>query len=480
MGRSKRRNRAKEQTARTTYSPPKGTPADLFVSLTSWIGPESEDDAVARVIEDLIGQALDQDAHGNYHLTIPGGNESVVFAAHLDTVEFRKVAPARSITHSMKGSHGACMMTDGKTILGADDRTGCAILTYMILQGVPGNYVFFTSEEVGCVGSRALAGTGWGKDYRMMIEFDRKGYTDIITAQSTGTTASNEFAKALATALNGNDATFGFKPSPNGVYTDSAYFSDEIAECTNVSVGYFDQHTNREYQDMAFLDKLCKALVAIGTGFEALPTPRIPGTGKHTYGRTHYADFGDYGGFGSYYRHGDSRTTRHRSQEDVSKSILSDKLARIGAKRTRGFTAMFEDVQNLSRAEVKLLKEALYDMVDQDIEGMLVSLLSDSNSLLRYYLTSGDDVAQQWDMFHDPAPLPLPDDDSDADLESRVFLDGDLDDEPFLARDRADVYECPDCGEPLRLSHFEEGDAVQECVGCNIYLTEIELGQATA
>jgi hypothetical protein len=49
---------------------------------------------------------------------------------------------------------------------------------------------------------------------------------------------------------------------PTGVFTDSANFIDLIPECTNISVGYFNEHTHQEMENMTFLEKLCKASVA--------------------------------------------------------------------------------------------------------------------------------------------------------------------------------------------------------------------------
>jgi hypothetical protein len=49
---------------------------------------------------------------------------------------------------------------------------------------------------------------------------------------------------------------------PTGVFTDSANFIDQINECTNISVGYFNEHTHQEMQNMTYLESLCKAAVS--------------------------------------------------------------------------------------------------------------------------------------------------------------------------------------------------------------------------
>jgi hypothetical protein len=71
---------------------------------------------------------------------------------------------------------------------------------------------------------------------------------------------SNEFGKELCDALSTN--SLSFKLDPTGIFTDSASFIDIIPECTNVSVGYFNEHTVQEIQNMTFLENLCKAVVS--------------------------------------------------------------------------------------------------------------------------------------------------------------------------------------------------------------------------
>jgi hypothetical protein len=54
-----------------------------------------------------------------------------------------------------------------------------------------------------------------------------------------------------------------FELDDTGSFTDSANFIQNINECTNVSIGYFNEHTNNEYQNITFLQNLCKACVCV-------------------------------------------------------------------------------------------------------------------------------------------------------------------------------------------------------------------------
>jgi hypothetical protein len=64
-------------------------------------------------------------------------------------------------------------------------------------------------------------------------------------------------------------------PSSGGTFTDSANYTHLIAECTNVAVGYFDQHTAREKFDLEWLERhLIPALIKVD--WDNLPVQRDP------------------------------------------------------------------------------------------------------------------------------------------------------------------------------------------------------------
>jgi len=143
----------------------------------------------------------------------------------------------------------------------------------MISEKVPGLYYFFMGEESGCIGSSNLSRVFESKKefpkINKCIAFDRRGYDSIITEQ-TGVCASDEFAKELASRF--NEYGFWFKPDSTGVYTDTAEFTDIIPECSNISCGYFSEHTKSEKQDLEFLELL--GIVATQIDWETLPIVR--------------------------------------------------------------------------------------------------------------------------------------------------------------------------------------------------------------
>lgn len=199
------------------------------------------------------------DAFGNAFIHIGDSKPKTLFTAHLDT--FSRGEP-KDIVHKISGN---IIKTNGKTILGADDKAGVALLISMIEAEVPGLYYFFSAEEIGRFGSRFAVDSeefnNIGSRIKNVISFDRKGYNSIITHQSKIRTCEDEFATKLSTAFNKR----GFKMNldKTGMYTDSFSFvgHKNIMNCTNISVGYFNPHNKTENQDIEFLDNLSKACI---------------------------------------------------------------------------------------------------------------------------------------------------------------------------------------------------------------------------
>ena len=237
---------------------------ETFLKLTSKTYPYGYEDELIP----FLPKGYFQDEHGNFYYKI--GDSRTAFTCHLDTACKAQV----DVEHVIEGN---IIKTNGKSILGADDKAGVTILLYLIENNVPGLYCFFYGEECGCIGSGLASKDSWTKDYDRMIAFDRKATHSIITFQSSRRCCSDEFAKTLAKEYN----HFGMNMSPDdtGVYTDSAEFVDFIPECTNISVGYYSEHTHAERQDIAHLIKLAKASVKID--WENLPIKRNKNAVEH-------------------------------------------------------------------------------------------------------------------------------------------------------------------------------------------------------
>ena len=210
-----------------------------------------------------------EDKAGNIWVWV-GENPTTMFSSHTDTVEKKTAEGRKKVTVG----NGYAYIRDGG-VLGADCGTGIWIMLNLIAAKVPGVYVFHREEECGGHGSLHAAKhhADLLEGVKRCIAFDRKSTNHIITYQSGGRCCSDEFADALAAAL--NDGTgFTFAGNDGGTFTDSANYTHLIPECTNLSVGYYDQHTKDECQDLTFVSALVNKLIAID--WESLPAVRDP------------------------------------------------------------------------------------------------------------------------------------------------------------------------------------------------------------
>lgn len=239
---------------------------ELFLRLTSKTYPHGYEQIIVDEMIKLgvFPSDLKRDNHGNYFYKI--GESRTIFASHLDTVSSKHVP----VTHVLDGD---MIKTDGTTTLGADDKAGVSVLVWLMKNNIPGTYYFFIGEEVGCIGSGLASKNDEFKGlYDRIISFDRRGTGSIITHQSWSRCCSDVFADALCNQL--NLSGLKYIKDDGGVYTDSAEFVDLIPECTNVSVGYYSEHTTAERQDIKHLIALCEASVLVN--WESLPTRRDP------------------------------------------------------------------------------------------------------------------------------------------------------------------------------------------------------------
>lgn len=207
---------------------------------------------------------------GNYHLHI--GDSPVIWSCHTDTVHRVGGRQRLWVTDGMIGLRPRSR----STCLGADDTVGVWLMCEMIRAGVPGHYVFHYGEEVGGIGSRAVveAHPEYFEGARFCIALDRAGVADVITHQAGGRCCSDVFAESLAAGLHASGIA-GYAPCDHGVYTDSAEYTGIVGECTNLSVGYYRQHSPDEYTDTRHAVALLDALIALDQS--ALVYERQPG-----------------------------------------------------------------------------------------------------------------------------------------------------------------------------------------------------------
>lgn len=207
------------------------------------------------------------DSFGNHFVIVGDGPHHHLFTCHLDTYPLEDDEGFMRSCMINVIDEGNIIRTDGTSILGADDKAGMTVMLTMIEAGIPGIYGFFLAEEIGLYGSKHAAKEkdihAFLNDVKAVISFDRKKTSSIITHQRNTRTCSEGYALQLQSAF--ADAGIILDLDPKGTATDSwSFFSyDSTLECTNISVGYWDQHTHCEYQDIAYLEQLCKAVITM-------------------------------------------------------------------------------------------------------------------------------------------------------------------------------------------------------------------------
>jgi hypothetical protein len=363
-----------------------------FIELTSQTYPHGTE----YDLKPLLPQNLQTDDWGNLYLQI-GETPSTMFTCHLDTASYTEV----SVKHIIKGD---LITTDGTSILGADDKAGVVILLFMMEKLIPGLYYFFLGEERGCIGSRQLASqytTSPISNIKKVVSFDRRGTDSVITHQLSGRCCSDEFAEDLSFKLNSVgsrfDYDFSYKPDPTGIYTDSAQFVKIFPECTNISVGYQNEHTNSESQDIKHLEKLCNVVVNID--WENLIVKRDP-TKNDWYSYESYKDDYDYDSGYEYpnnkYNSSDYYWTNQKEIKETleTKVILDDEYFGFESEITYDYNTF--EIRKVKISPQRVLKEKNHIIkMLQDLEIDYDEINWDGNTLTIFQTHDKDIVLKR-------------------------------------------------------------------------------------
>lgn len=218
------------------------------------------------------------------YVAVKGSNTIPWYSKHYDNImtdyvhrkpsynkKARSVSAFKTMRVDTSNVHAQLAKANRQECLGADCATGMWLMLGMIEAGIEGVYVIHAEEESGCIGSKALVASkpDWLDHVDAAISFDRKDYNSIITHQTGARTCSDAFANSLSDAIG-----LAMIPDSGGSFTDSNAYRGVIAECTNVSVGYFDQHTRFERQDLTFAMKLMQNMCS--GSFNSLKIEREP------------------------------------------------------------------------------------------------------------------------------------------------------------------------------------------------------------
>ena len=146
-------------------------------------------------------------------------------------------------------------------ILGADDRAGVAIILNLLKE--VGNYrevpplkfIFTVGEEKEQYGAESID-PKFFEDISFGISLDRKNCKDIVYKSSSKEYSNPEFAEKVARVSSRIFSEENEFVPCEGRISDLRVWSDKDARpCVNLSVGYFDEHTDKERLDLICWDR---------------------------------------------------------------------------------------------------------------------------------------------------------------------------------------------------------------------------------
>ena len=224
------------------------------------------------------------------------GNIPVLLVAHLDTVHDREPY-VEEICCSKAG------LITAPYGIGGDDRCGVFALVSIIKKGMKPHVVFTTDEEIGCLGASAFAKSkivrkNWLKDIKFIVEIDRKGTDDCVFYDCD----NKDFMDMVE--------DFGFV-TEWGSYSDICEIAPEVGvSAVNLSSGYFNPHTEREYISLYDLINTRNKVVDMLTFAMTDACPRYEWVERASY----------YYGYGAYDSYTPAKTTT--SVKETAKKLI--------------------------------------------------------------------------------------------------------------------------------------------------------------
>lgn len=208
----------------------------------------------------------------------------ILWSCHTDTVHsayapltHRVVVTTPDVNSSQHPKYISLSDKNSTNCLGADDGAGMWLLLEMIKAGVHGTYIFHRGEECGGIGSRHMEKyeIEFLSQFTHAIAFDRRDASSIITYQ-LDRCCSDKFADDFSGYLYElSDSLIELELDSTGVFTDTANYIGIIPECTNISVGYHNEHTANEWLDLSYLKTLRDTMVKFdgSRALEVYPFP---------------------------------------------------------------------------------------------------------------------------------------------------------------------------------------------------------------
>ena len=315
----------------------------------------------------------------NYNGNILGLNHkgAPLFSAHMDMVNTESyilrntniTVPADFVFTLDKNTNIRLYKDKDKkdqTSLGADDKNGIWVILTLLKAGKEINFAFCHSEEIGGLGSKQIIKhkeiAQFIEDCKFGIILDRRNSDDIIGFE-------NKYCMALDDKLELFAKSKGFKfKCAHGSVSDADQFS-QLIECVNLSCGYYEPHSSKEYTNLNELWNTYNFCLEIIDNFDyvSVTSKRIrsfknvsePYIIKYEYASSYINKTSNTPYYGSYWK----KSEEKEEQEDEKKTSAKTK------KKTTKINTISGTTDTMT---ITMIPE---DHYPDNIDGLLVEAL---------------------------------------------------------------------------------------------------------
>lgn len=236
-----------------------------------------------------LGASVEIDDYDNLYVTKGVAEVYPCVVAHTDTVhDIYEGYKVYDVNGNFVAFDSHLMKQVGT---GGDDKVGIWVCLEMLKTFDNIKICFFAQEEIGCVGS-SQADEHFFKDVGYVFQCDRKGNSDFVQTSSGLEMFGEEFTEHIITTL----FEHGYGITDGGL-TDVHEIS-QIANvaCANMSCGYYEPHTAREYVN---IDDAINTMEMVRALITTLGEVRHEYKSKSTYSNWGYGDYNHYGSYGT-------------------------------------------------------------------------------------------------------------------------------------------------------------------------------------
>ena len=187
-------------------------------------------------------------------VTPKGIDKYPLICSHLDTINDSKKIKLQNSDIEIDGDIIRLSQSSLAKCLGGDDRCGVYTALQLIDLGFPFGFAFFCDGEIGWIGSSMLAkDIDENESITAFIGLDRRGLDNVAVYGYNNSDLINLFENEGYIEVDGS-------------ITDVSVLSEQSSRnlaCVNLSVGYYNEHTKREFINIYGIQRAIKTLIKL-------------------------------------------------------------------------------------------------------------------------------------------------------------------------------------------------------------------------